>query len=92
MNSNRATGVDQPAAQLSIPALRVASIAARQAEMPLNDWIALAILGTAADQAGLSADAEHLAEPEAESVHGILSRLEAKLDKALAPSADKSKT
>lgn len=93
MNSNRATGPDQPAVQLSDPALRVASIAARETGMPLDDWIALAILGTAAEQANLATDVEHPAEnANTEPVHAILSRLEAKLDNVLSPRAGTSRT
>lgn len=80
--------------QLSPAAHRVAAIAAGEADMPLANWVALAILGTAADQAGLgqqpaaaaarqweTADAGPV---EAGPVEAALRRLEEKLDRALA--------
>lgn len=75
--------------QLSPAAHRVAAIAAGEADMPLANWVALAILGTAADQAGLR---QHARQPEpveagpveAGPVEAALRRLEEKLDRALA--------
>jgi hypothetical protein len=74
--------------QLSAAAHRVAAIAAGEADIPLSNWIALAIMGTAAEQAGVGpqAIAQPVAgpPPEPEPVEAALRRLEAKLDRALA--------
>jgi len=77
--------------QLSAAAHRVAAVAAGEADIPLANWIALAILGTAAEQAGVGPQpASPLAAappPEPEPVEAALRRLEAKLDRALAGQA-----
>lgn len=69
--------------ELSPAAHRVAAMAASEADMPLARWVARAILGAAAEQAGLEPQA---AAPrhEPEPVEATLRRLEEKLDRVLA--------
>lgn len=82
------TGFDSTTSvEISEAARRTAEMAAREAGMPLANWLALAILGAAADQAGLGTSGEN--PPHSSSdIHATLDRLEAKLDQALASHSD----
>ena len=86
--SSDTTTVDGDAVRVGAEALRVATIAAGQIGMPTADWIAMAVLSAAAEQAGVAPEAEMKAPPdEADAPADIseaLARLEAKLDAALA--------
>jgi len=91
LTSEQDTGQGPGPVQLSAAAHRVAAIAAAEAGLPVANWIALAILGTAADQAGLASQAVPQAVPaEPDPVQTTLRRLEAKLDRALASQPDRA--
>ncbi|MEZ5666188.1 MAG: hypothetical protein R3F55_01895 [Alphaproteobacteria bacterium] len=68
--------------ELGEEALRAARIAAHQAGMPVAQWIAVAILSAAAEQAGLVAAAD-------DGVAAAVARMEAKLDRALGQGYDR---
>ncbi|MGF1623237.1 MAG: hypothetical protein ACFCVH_00025 [Alphaproteobacteria bacterium] len=83
---------------MSASAHRVAALAAAEADLPIASWLALAILGTAAEQAGVPAAPDRgsragpardpAAPVEPEPVQETLRRLEAKLDRVLGSPAD----
>lgn len=73
--------------EISEAARTTAELAARDAGMSLSNWLALAILGAAADQAGLGSSGETPLHPNSD-IHAALDRLEAKLDQALASRSD----
>lgn len=74
---------------LSAEAFQVASLAAEQVGVPTADWVALAVLAAAAEQSGLGGDGtgtvgEATGPSAPDGIAEALTRLEAKLDAALA--------
>lgn len=86
MSSSDRTDPPIAAVEISEIARATAQMAANEAGMTLANWVALAILGAAAEQAGLAAQTPAAAPDD--DLQTVLKRLEAKLDQALATRSD----